>query len=342
MTARADPIDPDARVERINPALPKVELHLHLEGAAPPAFIRALAQAKHADIATVFDEEGGYRFADFPGFLKAYHAASSVLTTPEDYAQLTACVLEERASDGVIYLETFVCPLLCGGGDRSAWLEYVAAIEEAARPLAQTIPLRIIATAIRDFGPEAAKRAALAAAESAGAFVTGFGLAGDETRGRAQDFAWAFDCAREAGLALTAHAGEIGGPESIRSTLAALRPRRLGHGVRAVEDPALVETLAEQGIVLEVCVGSNLALKLYPSLRAHPVARLRDNGVMITLSTDDPSFFRTSLRQEYEALAHAFGWTEEDFRAINKAAANAAFCDETTRKAVLARIEEHA
>ena len=325
--------------ERIDPALPKVELHLHLEGAAPPAFIRGLAKEKSIDISGIFDAQGGYRFADFWEFLKVYEAACTTLQTPAEFARLVTAVLEDRAADGVVYAETFLSPDFCGGGDLSAWRDYLAAMEEAARPFAGQIELRGIVTCIRHFGPDKARAAALCAAETAGSFVTGFGIAGDERAGRPADFAWSFDCAREAGLRLTAHAGEWGGPDSVRDALDALRVERIGHGVRAIEDLALVDRLAESGTVLEVCPGSNVALRLYPSFAAHPVARLREREVKVTLSTDDPPFFHTSLTREYEALARAFGWTEADFRAINATAARAAFCDAATQARILSKIE---
>jgi len=329
---------------RIDPALPKVELHLHLEGAAPPAFIRGLAQEKSIDIAGIFNADGGYRFKDFWDFLKVYEAACTTLQTPADFARLTRAVLEDRAEDGVIYAEAFVSPDFCGGGDLAAWRDYLAAMADAAAAAKRDlgIELRGIVTCIRHFGPEKARAAALCAAETAGAFITGFGIAGDETAGKPSDFAWSFDCAREAGLHLTAHAGEWGGPESVRDALDALKVTRIGHGVRAIEDLALVDRLAEDGIVLEVCPGSNVALGLYRDFAAHPVARLAEREVKVTLSTDDPPFFHTTLRREYEALAQAFRWTETEFRAINQTAANAAFCDEGTRQSILKRLEPSA
>lgn len=327
--------------ERINPALPKVELHLHLEGAAPPAFIRGLAQEKHIDISGIFDERGQYRFADFWDFLRVYEAACTPLQTPDDFRRLTLAVLEESARSGVIYSEAFLSPDFCGGGDLGAWREYLHAIEDAAAQAEREmgITLRGIITCIRHFGPDKARTIARCAAETAGRFITGFGIAGDETAGQPRDFAWSFDCAREAGLRLTAHAGEWGGPQSVRDALTDLRVERIGHGVRAIEDPRLVDDLAERGIVLEVCAGSNVALGLYADFAAHPVARLAERGVIVTLSTDDPPFFHTTLVREYEALAHAFGWTEADFRAINAQAARAAFCDEATRQDILKRLE---
>lgn len=327
--------------ERIDPALPKIELHLHLEGAAPPAFIRGLAKEKHLDIGGIFDEHGHYRYRDFPEFLKVYEAACTALQTPEDFHRLTLAVLEQSARDGVIYSEAFLSPDFCGGGDLSAWREYLHAMQEAAleAEITMGITLRGVITCIRHFGPKQARRIALCAAETVGDFITGFGIAGNEATGHPRHFAYAFDMAREAGLRLTAHAGEWGGPQSVRDALDHLRVERIGHGVRAIEDGALVDDLAERGIVLEVCPGSNLALGLYPSLAAHPVERLREREVKITLSTDDPPFFHTSNTAEYEALAHCFGWTEDDFRAINTDAARAAFCDEATRARLFKRLE---
>lgn len=307
--------------------LPKIELHLHLEGAAPPTFIRGLARDKSIDLSGVFDAAGHYTYRDFWDFLKVYEAATSVLTTPEDYARLTRAVLAECAASGVVYAETFLSPDFCGGRDPVAWRDYLAAIREAADAAerADGIVLRGIVTAIRHFGPETARETALCAAETAGDWVVGFGLAGDETAGLPRDFAWPFDAAREAGLRLTAHAGEWGGPDSVRAALDDLGVERIGHGVRAIEDPALVERLARDGVVLEVCPGSNVALGLYPDWRTHPVDRLREAGVTVTVSTDDPPFFHTTMTREYDRLAEAFGWDEAAFIDLARTSACAAF-----------------
>lgn len=322
-------------------ALPKVELHLHLEGAAPPAFIRQLAHEKHMDISKIFAPDGGYAFRDFVHFLSVYEAACTVLTGPQEFGRLTAAVLEQSAAHGVIYTEAFLSPDFCGDGDLGAWREYLAAIEEAARKAESRhgIAMRGVVTCIRHFGPEKAKPAALCAAETAGDFVTGFGMGGDEGQGKPGDFAYAFDMAREAGLRLTCHAGEFGGPDSVRGAVDDLRVERIGHGVRAAEDPALVDRLAEKGIVLEVCPGSNVTLGLFPSIRRHPIDDLRKAGVKVTVSTDDPPFFHTDMTKEYVALHDAFGWEEPEFTQINTTAAEAAFCDAETRNAILKKVQ---
>jgi len=306
---------------------PKIELHLHLEGAAPPAFVRGLAKEKSTDLSGIFAADGSYSYTDFWNFLQVYEAATSVLEAPEDYARLTRAVLAESAAAGVIYCETFLSPDFCGGRDVGAWREYLAAIREAAEAAerADGIVLRGIVTCIRHFGPDKAKETALCAAETAGDWLVGFGIAGDETAGKPRDFAWSFDAAREAGLRLTAHAGEWGGPESVREALDDLGVERIGHGVRAIEDRALVDRLAEDGIVLEVCPGSNVALGVYPDWLAHPIERLREAGVKVTVSTDDPPFFHTTMVREYDRLADAFGWDEAAFTDLARTSADAAF-----------------
>ena len=321
--------------------MPKVELHLHLEGAAPPAFIRGLAKEKHVDLSGIFDEKGAYRFRDFREFLKVYEVATSVLQSPEDYRRLVLAVLEASAASGVVYSETFLSPDFCGGRDVGAWREYLHAISEAADQAERQmgVTLRGIITCIRHFGPEKARETARCAAETAGDWIVGFGIVGDERVLEPKDFAWSFDCAREAGLRLTAHAGEWGGPGSVRAVLADLEVERIGHGVRAIEDLALVDELAERGVVLEVCPGSNVALGLYPTIRAHPIAELDRRGVKVTISTDDPPFFHTTMAREYEELHRAFDWDEGQFARIARQSLDAAFCDADTKAKILKKLE---
>ena len=207
-------------------SFPKIELHLHHEGAAPPDFIRRLAQEKSVNLSGVFAPDGSYAFEDFALFLKVYEAACTVLLSPEDYRRLTLAVLEESAANGVVYSETFLSPDFCGGGDVAAWREYLAAMEEAAAEAERThgITLKGIVTCIRHNGPEQAKSAARCAVETQGDFLTGFGMAGAELMGRPGDFSYSFDMAREAGLHLTCHAGEWGDARMVADTIRDLRP----------------------------------------------------------------------------------------------------------------------
>ena len=322
--------------------LPKVELHLHHEGAAPPAFIRGLAKEKKVDLSKVFNDDGSYAFRDFEHFLTVYEAATQVLQSPQDFYRLTLAVLEESAAHGVVYTESFISPDFCGGRDVGAWKEYLHAIQEAAdkAEAEHGIILRGIVTHIRHFGPDKARETARCAAETAGDWIVGYGMGGAELMGTQGDFAYSFDMAREAGLHLTTHAGEWGGAASVREALTQLRGiKRIGHGVQAIEDDALVAELADKGIVLEVCPVSNVALGVFPSFEAHPIKKLRDAGVKVTVSTDDPPFFHATMTREYQELHRAFGWDERDFADLNRVAAEAAFCDEATRERVLARLK---
>ena len=320
---------------------PKIELHLHLEGAAPPAFIRGLAKRKNIDLSGLFTEDGSYKFRDFRHFLKVYEAAATTLQSPQDFHDLTLAVLEESAKSGVVYTEAFLSPDFCGQRDLVAWKEYLHAIEEAAATARADfgINMRGIITCIRHFGPEKARQTALCAAETAGRFITGFGIAGDEKIGHPKDFRYTFDMAREAGLRLTAHAGEWGGPQSVRDAISDLGVERIGHGARAIEDLALVDEIAERGIVLELCPGSNVALGIYPTVRAHPIGEMHRRGVRVTVSTDDPQFFHTTMEREYQMLHDAFDWDDGVFAQIARTSLDAAFCDTDTKARILKSLE---
>ena len=320
---------------------PKVELHLHLEGAAPPSFIRGLAKEKKIDLSGLFNDDGSYKFTDFWHFLKVYEAAVTTLQRPEDFYRLTLAVLEESAKSGVVYTEAFLSPDFCGNRDISAWKEYLHAIEEAAARAEVDfgITMRGIITCIRHFGPDKARQTARCAAETKGRFITGFGIAGDEKVGKPKDFLYAFDMAREAGLRLTAHAGEWGGPASVRDAINDLRVERIGHGARAIEDMALVDEIAERGIVLELCPGSNVALGIFPTFRQHPIGEMHRRGVKVTVSTDDPPFFHTTMVREYQMLHQAFDWDDGVFAEIARTSLDAAFCDADTKARILKTLE---
>jgi adenosine deaminase len=176
------------------------------------------------------------------------------------------------------------------------------------------------------------------AAKAQNPLITGFNLAGEERMGRVADYSRAFDIARDAGLGLTIHAGEVCGAFSVADALDVVRPARIGHGVRAIEDADLVMRLADQGTVLEVCPGSNIALKVFADFPSHPLRRLKEAGVRVTISSDDPPFFHTSLEREYELAAGVFAFSEAEIDEMTRTGIEAAFVDEATRQALLARL----
>ncbi len=318
--------------------VPKAELHCHIEGAAMPDLALDQARKYGVDIAGLI-EDGSYRWSNFTTFLQAYDVVSGLFRTREDYALLSQTYLEAIAAEGTIYSEIFVSTdhARMAGLAPEAYLEGLGEGMVHARE-SSGIEGRIIMTCIRHLGGEAAVDVARLAAARPHPLVTGFGMGGDERMGSHADFAAAFDIARDAGLGITTHAGEFGGPESIVDALDNVRPARLGHGVRSIEDPVLVERLADGGVVLELCPGSNVALGLYDDFSAHPFPRLRDAGVPVTLNSDDPPFFDTTVGTEYDRAAQYFGLGDDDLKSVTRTAIEAAFVDEATRAALLAKL----
>lgn len=323
-------------------AIPKTELHLHIEGAAPPDLVRRLAQAKGISTEGLFDAQGGYAWRDFSEFLVAYDVAAAVFTTLDDHRLLAETVLRECAAHGVIHAELAVSSDHTSQGDPVAWGEYLAAVSEgaAAAEAATGITARFISTCIRGLGPERAMAsAALAVAGAEGCpRLTGLGMAGDERLFKLAEFAPAFERAREAGLGLTVHSGEFGGAAQVREALDALRPDRLDHGVRAAEDPALVARIVEEGVALSVCPGSNVSLGVYPDWASHPIAALIEAGAKVNVSTDDPPFFGTDMTNEYRMLAETFDWGEAALKAVTLAGIEAAFVTEADKAALRAKL----
>lgn len=320
---------------------PKLELHLHLEGAAPPHVVRRLAKEKSLDLTGVFDDARRYNSNDFTSFLRAYERVSTVFTTPDDYRLLIEAVLGECAHHGVIYAEIFLSPTSFGY-DLGKWTDYLAAIEEGAdrAEAAHGVIARFIPVAIRHHGPEQAAIGAKTMMAAPRGRMTGFGIAGDERLHTPKDFAPAFQAMAEAGFRLTAHAGEFGGPESVRAALDDLKVERIGHGVRAAEDPNLMARLAAEGQVLETCPGSNISLGVYPDLASHSIATLVDAGVRCTVSTDDPPFFHTDMTAEYRGLEAAFGMGETHFARFARIAVQAAFCEPEVKANLSARLDK--
>jgi len=318
--------------------LKKAELHCHIEGATPPELALLQAEKYGLDTSEIIADRA-YVWADFTSFVKCYDAVASLFRTQEDYALLAETYLTELAEAGTIYSEIIVSPdhgNTIGLGD-DAYLEGLAAGMEAAK--AKTgIESRMLITGIRHLGPESVVKTAEFAARREHALVTGFNLAGEERMHSVADFARAFDIVRDAGLGLTIHAGELSGAFSVRDALDHVRPSRISHGVRAIEDADLVKRLADEGVVLEVCPGSNISLQVFPDFAAHPLRALYEAGVRVTLNSDDPPFFHTSLAQEYDIASSVMGFNDDDINGMTRTAIEAAFVDEATRQALISRL----
>ena len=321
--------------------LPIAELHCHLEATVSAAEARRLAARNQVDIAAAFDENGAYKWRSFADFLEVYDAVSEAIRTPEDYFDITLRHYQRMAAKGMIYGEVFVSPAHAGrfGVSYAALIDAVASAMQDAE--AETgIVGRIIVTCVRHYGSEHALSVAKAARDRPHACVTGFGMAGDEAYGAAADYKAAFDIARECGLGLTAHAGEILGPESVRDAISLLGVTRLGHGVRAIEDASLVAEIKHREMTLEVCPTSNVAISLYPSLASHPLPKLVEAGLRVTLNSDDPAFFGADAADEYRLNAAAHRFHRNDLLKFTQTAIEAAFCDPETKSRLLAKLGE--
>ncbi|MBW8285116.1 MAG: adenosine deaminase [Rhizobium sp.] len=318
--------------------LKKAELHCHVEGAAPPAL--TLAQAEKYGVGTDgFVKDGAYVWNDFTSFIACYDFVASVFRTPEDYAALAEAYLLELAAENTIYSELFVSPDHgeAVGLSPDDYIGGLAAGIMSAREKTG-IECRMVIIGERHLGPENVLARAKWTASFDHPLVTGFNMAGEERMNRVADYAPAFDIVREAGLGITIHAGELCGAFSVADALDLVKPSRIGHGVRAIEDADLVKRLADLGTVLEVCPGSNIALKVFPDYASHPLRRFVEAGVRVTLNSDDPPFFHTSLAQEYETASKVMGFTDAEIDTMTKTAIEAAFVDETTRQALLSRL----
>jgi adenosine deaminase len=322
-------------------SVPKAELHVHLEGTATPDLIRRLAERNRLPIPEgLFASPERFAYSDFLDFLRAYDLAATVIRTGEDYRDVTYEYLARCAAEGAVYVELIVSPdhAALVGLDAEEHLEGVArGIDEARAD--HGIEARILVTAIRNFGVGRAIGVARYAAARPHTYVVGFQLAGDEENFPADDFAEPYRIAAEAGLGCSVHAGEWAGPESVRAALT-LPVTRIGHGVRSIEDPALVEQLAERGIVLECCPTSNVVLGLYPSYEEHPLRALRAAGVRITLGSDDPPWFGASIGGEYRICGERLGFGEEALGELTRTALEAAFCEQKLKTNLINALEQ--
>jgi adenosine deaminase/aminodeoxyfutalosine deaminase len=291
--------------------LPKAELHLHLEGSVQPETLHELEPATPIEQLRAI-----YQYADFDAFLKAFGAVGKRLRTPEDYGLITRRLLEGLAAQNVRYAEIILAAGVVLWKEQE-FAPIFDAVEEAAA--ASSVEVRWILDAVRQFGVEPAMQVARWAAERQDRGVVAFGIGGSETRGPAEWFRDVFAYAKSAGLRLTAHAGEGTGPQSIWAALE-LGAERIGHGISAMDDPVLMGHLRDHDIPLEVCITSNLVTGVVKRLEDHPVRRLFDAGVPITLNTDDPAMFRCTLLDEYEIAARQYGFSAGE---LKKVAANA-------------------
>jgi aminodeoxyfutalosine deaminase len=305
--------------------LPKAELHLHLEGSIAPPTLLELRQRHGMEGASLAEVERLYNYKDFAGFLSAFKDATGHLRTPEDYELITYRLMERLKLQNILHAEVIVSVGVC------LWRkqDFPALFEglERGRQRGEKdfgVSLLWIFDAIRQFGAEKAQSVLDLAIQFRDRNVVAFGIGGDESAGPPEWFAGVYPRAADHGLHLTAHAGESAGPESIWGALN-LKAERIGHGLTAGQDAELIEELAERQVPIEICVTSNLRTGCCTELTQHPVRRYFDQGLMLTLNSDDPAMFSTSLVEEYALVQEAFGFSDEHLRELARNSFEASF-----------------
>ena len=321
--------------------VPKAELHVHLEGTAPPDLIRRIAERNGLPVPEgVFAAPDRFAYTDFLDFLKTYDKAASVIRTGDDYRDITYEYLMSCAAEGAIYVELTASPdhakLVGPRATRSTSTASPAGSTTPAR--SSGIEGRILISCVRNFGVEPALRVARYAAERPHPYVVGFSMAGDEENYPPGAYAEAFRIAADGGSRLQRPRGRVGRARRACARALELPVSRIGHGVRSIEDPALVEELAERGTVLEVCPTSNVVLGIYPTYEEHPLPRLLEAGVRVTLGSDDPPYFGASIGGEYAVCRERLGFDDEALRGITHTAIEAAFCDEKLKQRLIKKM----
>lgn len=308
--------------------MPKTELHIHLEGAIPLVTLHQLIQ-RHGESEsemTIEDLKRRFTYVDFSEFIDAWVWKNAFIREERDFEEMAYQTLRQLSTQHVKYVEAFYSP-----GDYRRQGFSVEGITECllagkARALQEFgIRSELIVDLTRDHGPKVGMKRIDEVTPYLGKGVIGIGLGGSEKEYPADPYEFAYKEARRRGFRLTAHAGEAAGADSIWAAIKKLRAERIGHGVRSKEDPQLMRFLQHSQMPLEMCVGSNLSTKVVESLGSHPIKEYFDNGLMVTVNSDDPTMFNTSITQEYELLVKKLGFTLADIKRLTLNGVNSSF-----------------
>ena len=330
--------EPETSLPAFIAQLPKVELHLHLEGAVRPETLLELSE-KRCGLREKVEEwiasrrAQHYRYGDFREFLKAFGIISLLIETPRDYALITTRLVEWLAEQNVRYAEIIFAAgvVLWKKQKVDAVFEAVAAAAKEAEA-STGVRVKWIFDATRQFGIDHVREVMHWAARYLAQGVVAFGIGGDEAAGPAKQFPDIFREARDLGLHLVAHAGEACGPESIRDAVELLGAERIGHGLTAIRDSSVMALLRERKIPMEVCPSSNVSTGLIARFEDHPLPKMLQAGLVVTLNSDDPAMFGTSLQEEFTQSAHCFHLSRETLTGLCRNAVEASFLDEGEKR----------
>lgn len=323
-------------------SLKKAELHVHLEGSITPDMAAKLAKRNKLTLPSglVAPDGTSYLSRDFLDFLKVYDTLAAVIKVPQDYYDITFDYLKERAQAQTIYVEMMYSP---DHAERSSGIpsaEHLTAIQQAINDAHAQFNIvgRILITAVRHFGSEAAERVALQTHKDRFPCVTGFGLGGDEAQFPPKLFTKAYAIAADAGLQCTVHAGEFAPASGMVEAMHNLPIQRIGHGVNSIHSPETMAMVKDKDIALELCPTSNIFLGLFKDMQQHPFPKFYDAGIKISISSDDPPFMSTTLEQEYQRVQKAYHYSDDTMNDITRMTIESAFVDQHTKNELLARI----
>lgn len=323
--------------------LKKAELHVHLEGTITPALAEKLAIRNNLTLpqGLVAPDGASYLSKDFLDFLNVYDTLAAVIKAPEDYYDITFDYLKSTALHGGIYVEMMYSPDHAEHSSGIPSAEHLIAIQQAINDAKQQFDIvgRIIITAVRHFGAEAAERVARQAHTAHFPCVTGFGLGGDEAKFPPKLFRKAYAIAADAGLDCTVHAGEFAAAEGMMEAMKYLPIKRIGHGVNAIHSPETIAMLKDKDIALELCPTSNIFLGLFKNMQEHPFPQFYETGIKVSINSDDPPFMSTTLAQEYQRVQEAYNYSDDTMNKITTMAIESAFVEQKTKDALLKKIK---
>ncbi len=319
--------------------VPKVELHLHLEGAIPLEALWQLLEKYGGDqsVPDLAALERRFEYRDFPHFIDTWMWKNEFLRELEDFTFIAEAVARDLARQNIRYVEAFYSPpdFAHHGLDTQGLTEAV----RAGLSRVAAVEVTLVADLVRNYGPERGMRTLAEVAEVRELGVAGIGIGGSEEQFPPEPYAAVFEQARTMGLYTSAHAGEAAGAASVWGAIRSLRVDRIGHGTRAGEDEALLDHLAEHRIPLEMCPLSNVRTAVVPSIDDHPVRRYFDRGIPVTVNTDDPKMFGNSLAGEYRLLAERLGFSRREICGLIRGAVDVSWLEDARKRQLLAELE---
>lgn len=323
--------------------LKKAELHVHLEGTITPDLATKLAKRNKLTLPNglVASDGTSYLSKDFLDFLKVYDTLAALIKVPQDYYDITFDYLKANALEQAIYIEMMYSPDHAEQSSGIPSVEHLVAIQQAIDDAKQQFDIvgRILITAVRHFGVDAAERVARQTHTDKFPCVTGFGLGGDEANFPPKLFSKAYQIASDAGLQCTVHAGEFATAAGMIEAMEYLPIKRIGHGVNSIYSPETMAMVKDKDIALELCPTSNIFLGLFKDMNHHPLSKFYAAGIKISINSDDPPFMSTTLAKEYQRVQESYQYSDKIMNDITAMAIKSAFVDENTKQELLAKIQ---